>query len=75
LFRRPVELPILDPEISLEAAEFPVPRAAKTRAVPEPELRSLIQAHAITRQFGFLGEPRVNVLKLDLALDEKYGRH
>jgi K+-transporting ATPase ATPase C chain len=64
----------LDPEISLEAAEFQVARVAKARAISEPELRSLIQTRAIARQFGFLGEPRVNVLQLNLAMDEKYGR-
>ena len=59
----------LDPDISLEAANFQVPRIAKARSISEPELRSLIQTHTIARQFGILGEPRVNVLELNLALD------
>jgi potassium-transporting ATPase KdpC subunit len=59
----------LDPEISLEAAEFQVPRVAKARAISEPELHSLIRKHAVARHFGFLGEPRNNVLELNLALD------
>ena len=65
----------LDPDISPEAANFQVPRIAKARSVSEPELRSLIQAHTISRQFGILGEPRVNVLELNLALDVAHPLH
>jgi K+-transporting ATPase ATPase C chain len=59
----------LDPEISPAAAEFQVPRIARERGISEPELRSLIVSHTLGRQFGFLGEPRVRVLELNLDLD------
>lgn len=59
----------LDPEISPAAAEFQIPRVARTRHISTDELRALIAKHTQGRQLGFLGEPRVNVLELNLELD------
>ncbi len=59
----------LDPHLSPAAAEFQIPRVARERHLSEMDLHALVAKHTEGRQLGFLGEPRVNVLELNLELD------
>lgn len=65
----------LDPDITLAAADYQVGRIAPLRGATEYDLRKLVEAHTTPRQFGILGEPRVNVLDLNLALDATHPNH
>jgi potassium-transporting ATPase KdpC subunit len=64
----------LDPDITPAAAEFQIRRVAAERKVTESEIASLVQQNSESRQFGFLGEARVHVLELNIALDARNGR-
>lgn len=59
----------LDPHVSIAAAEYQLPRVAKARGKSDEQVRTLLRTHTQARQFGVLGEPVVNILELNLALD------
>jgi potassium-transporting ATPase KdpC subunit len=62
----------VDPDLSPAAALFQVPRVARERHASDAEVRRVVEAHVAGRQWGVLGEPRVNVLELNLALDDQW---
>jgi len=62
----------LDPDISPASAEFQVPRVARERGISQDEMRKLVRKHTNGRQLGFLGEPRVSVLELNLDLNTQH---
>jgi potassium-transporting ATPase KdpC subunit len=64
----------LDPDLAPDAALWQAPRIARARNVTEDRIRTVIDNHVQGRDLGFLGEPRVNVLELNLALDQQFGR-
>jgi potassium-transporting ATPase KdpC subunit len=64
----------LDPDLSPSAASWQAPRVAAARGVPVAELLALVRGRTQERTLGFLGEPRVNVLRLNLDLDDRFGR-
>jgi K+-transporting ATPase ATPase C chain len=63
----------LDPHLSPEGAGWQIPRIAEARGVAPERIRAMLDAHVEERDFGFLGEPRVNVLMVNLALDQLFG--